>query len=650
MKTRQLRLGICLASALLGCLWVAFEKLLFPSLSAQNGLLICLGFGIVAWITTSPSFFRRFVGDATPESLGAIRIITCAIQLMMTLWLEDLPSSALLPEEIRHSMGIMKYFYTLPGFEAFVRNQAYLQIFEWLTALILFLGLIGWRTRIVIPLGAFCYLILGGILRQYTWFYHTGLIPVYVMAILSLTPCADGLSVDRLRKVYQGKTVPVADQAFPIYGWSRYACWVVIAISYVQAGLSKIYKSGWYWWDPENMKSILFSSNLDPVQTNWGVSLHLVHAPNVVFAILGFAGMYGEIVYGLVLFSKIARKVLPIFMAGLHIGILFLQDILFFDLIILQLIFYDFTETRKTIQRWIRPREGSIEVLYDGSCSVCCRTIRLLECFDLFERLQFIDFRQLDISDYNSDRNLGLTEDYLQAKLCVIRRGRPYLGFDGFRLIARVLPIFWLLLPCLFLPGLSSISQSVYKQVTTKDFKPLQAESQSEITPRSTKELTPIGSLWDALRNFYYPLIISGLTVTMIFIWFKHTEFYPLTSLQMFSGYNNSGSVGYTKLIAHYESGETARIFPDTIIHPPMNTRYRLTMKGCLRDEPKGLYKCDKLLETLASVHNQKVLPGERIVKFEVQHWSWDYRSNPSDPNYGERVGGHTYEITKQPR
>ena len=188
-----------------------------------NYLIILFGLSILFMLMNRRVFFTRFVGETTPGSLGAIRMLTCLILLTSALW-EDLASTALLPVDMRQPMGMLKFFYLLPSFRGFVSSEAALWIFEWLTALILLLGAIGWRTRIVIPLGVFCYFLLGGIIRQYAWFYHTGLIPLYVLAVLSFTPCGDGWSVDRLIKISRGKFVPDADRTLPIYGWSRYAC------------------------------------------------------------------------------------------------------------------------------------------------------------------------------------------------------------------------------------------------------------------------------------------------------------------------------------------------------------------------------------------------------------------------------------------
>ncbi|HEY9648560.1 MAG TPA: YCF48-related protein [Chroococcidiopsis sp.] len=520
LQTRYVRLLICLSGVVFALGWVAFERLVAPQLSAETGLVMGLSFAALVWILTSPYFFRRFVGETTAESLGAIRMIVCGTLIIMTLWMEDLPSSALLPVAIRHSMGLIDYLYMIPGFEAFTRNQTGLQLFEWLTALLLLLGMIGLKTRWVLPLGGLCYLILGGILRQYTWFYHTGLIPVYLLAILSFTPCNDGLSVDRWLKRRRGQPVPAADQPAAIYGWSRYACWVILGVAYVQAGLSKIYYSGFYWWDPINLKAKLLATTLEPIQTNWDISLHLVNAPNIFFAVFGLVGLYGELAYGLVLFFRWARLVMPVLMAAVHLGIMFLQNIVFLDLILVQLIFFDYTETR----RWL-------------------------------------------------DKQGWLKRGWVKQGWSLSERDRP-------------------------------------------------------LRPQ---------------RLFFYPVLISVLLVSMSFIWVKHQEYYPFTSLQMFSRYDNSGVISYDKLIAHYASGETRQVFPDQFIYPPMNTRYRLTLRECHQNDAERVARCDQLLEALGDVHNKTAPPADRITAFELQQWVWDFQHDPSNPNYGKLEKTHLY-------
>ena len=131
-----------------------------------------VGFWLVVFVISGPAFVRRMVGAATPGSLGAIRALNCLVLLLTTL-IEDLPSIALLPAEMRQSLGMTKYLYILPiGFERLIASEAGLRAFQWLTELILFLGLIGWRTRLVIPLGALCTFVFFGILIDYSFFWH----------------------------------------------------------------------------------------------------------------------------------------------------------------------------------------------------------------------------------------------------------------------------------------------------------------------------------------------------------------------------------------------------------------------------------------------------------------------------------------------
>jgi len=145
-----------------------------------------LGFYLIVLVISSPAISRRIVSEATPGTLGAIRMWTCSILLLTTLW-EDLGSIAWLPAELRLPRGMLGYLYTLPiGFESLVTSEMSLRAFQLLTELLLILGLVGWRTRVVIPLGALCHFLLLGILIDYSFFWHQNLVPLYVMIVTSM--------------------------------------------------------------------------------------------------------------------------------------------------------------------------------------------------------------------------------------------------------------------------------------------------------------------------------------------------------------------------------------------------------------------------------------------------------------------------------
>jgi hypothetical protein len=320
--------------------------------NARWAPLALLGYQVFALASRSPRFVERCVGTATPGALGALRAFVASLLLANALW-EHLPSSARIPRELIHGEGVLALLYALPiGFDHLVASEAALAALQAATVLALACAALGLRTRLTAPLAAATYLVFAGILRQYAWFYHTGLVPLYLLIALSFTPCGDGFSLDRRLALRAGRPVAPAAVAAATYGWSRYLVWTALALPYVEAGLSKLRRGGLAWMDGANLKSILLIDTLNPMQFDFGVTLRLVHAPDALFTAIGVATVATELAYGFVLFSPRARRVLPVVMAGMHLGIWLLQNVLFFDLILLQAVFLDWSPAL----RWLRER------------------------------------------------------------------------------------------------------------------------------------------------------------------------------------------------------------------------------------------------------------------------------------------------------
>ena len=684
MRGGRTRLLLALMIISLG-LWIVFAKLVVPPVieSAYRGeswsvfnrmirgqathpvsdylqdwdavinpvLLRGLGIWLVLLVISSPAFYRRMVGAATPGSLGAIRALTCLVLLIATL-IEDLPSVALLPAEMRRSLGMTNYLYSLPiGFERLVASEAGLRAFQWVTELILFLGLIGWRTRIVIPLGALCAFVFFGMLIDYSFFWHQNLMPLYFMIVLSFTPCGDGWSIDGLRKISQGRTVPDAGRASLLYGWSRYVCWVTIAWAYVANGLSKLQDGGLYWWNATNMRTNLYVDTLNPREFDWAFSLSLVHVPDIFFALLGLFAITTETLFGMVLFSRVARRIFPVAAMMMHIGIFLLQRILFLDLFLLQLVFFDFTALRKVIAARLASKRGRLQVLYDGLCPLCRRTVRLLTPLDLFARLEFLDFRLLDLDDYKRRSGLNLASRDLEQEMYVVYRGTAYRGFDGYRRIAGAVPAFWPLAPWLFLPGISFLGASIYRRVARNRQKVLWCDSHCSVPPFGKDASSHVGATRRPDRGFAYALAVSAIMIVSVVCWFYRVEFYPLTSWHLYSGADTSGKIAYKKVLARFESGETAPTrLEDGVGALALDNRYSLALEMCIEQKkPRDAEICTKFLTAQATAYNKKAWPGQKITAYELQVWTWDFRANPGDANYGNLTKRVIFEIGSCP-
>jgi predicted DCC family thiol-disulfide oxidoreductase YuxK len=682
MGMRPNRFLLILMCVLLG-LWIAFAKLVAPpviesayrgeSLPVLNSLMVgrathsvdeylrdweqrawritvtSTEFGLLGlvlfMVTTSSTFFGRFVGGATPGTLGAIRAWTCGILLLFTL-LEDLPSIARLPVETRQPGGVMAWVYALPfGFDRLVASGAGLHVFQLLTEGLLFLGMIGYGTRLVIPLGAVCFFLLGGILRDYSFNWHQGWMPLYLITILSFTPCGDGWSVDRLWRVIRGQPVRDRERALPVYGWSRYTCWVAIAVTYWETGLCKLREGGLFWWDPEGLRATFYEDNLMPREFNWSWSLNLTQAHDPLLGSMGVFVIVFESLWITVLFSSTVRKIWPVLTAMFHTGVFIFQKILFFDLILMQLVFFDLTGVRRAIARRLETSYGRIQVLYDGHCPLCNRTVPVLGFFDLFTRLEFLDFRRLDLAEYNRSHKLALTIQDLDREMYVISRGQAYIGYYGYRVLALALPAFWLLSPLLFLPGVSWVGERVYGYIARNRLALVHCDSHCPSMPLGNGAPQAIFQANDGPQGYRYALLISGFCVVAVISFLYKVEFYPLTSWHLYSKLNSSGAITYHKVFGHQPSGAIVPVhLEDAIGAIGWDGRYRQKLKQCIdgvRDErnravSKDVDICKKFLTANGVVYNEKSPPNHKITHLEIQEWVWDFRSNPSDPEHGK--------------
>jgi predicted DCC family thiol-disulfide oxidoreductase YuxK len=264
----------------------------------------------------------------------------------------------------------------------------------------------------------------------------------------------------------------------PVYGWSRFACWVVIALAYEQAGLSKLRAGGLHWWNAQSVRAFIDRDVLVPARINWALSLHLTAAPDTLFSLLGAAGLAIELAFVLVLVSHTARRLLPAAVILMHVGIFLLQNVLSVDLFVLPLVFYDVTSIPASIGRALARARGRVQVLYDGWCPLCRGTVRTLALLDFFGRLEFLDFRRLDVAECGRRHALRLTIPELDEEMWVVARGQAYRGFAGYRLLAMVLPPAWPLAPWLFLPGISALATRLYRCVATNRFRPLLCDGQ----------------------------------------------------------------------------------------------------------------------------------------------------------------------------
>ena len=336
----------CVASAIALTVagWLK-SGVLLPVISAAGSLLLIAA---LAKLFQAIDFSSPRLLNATTRQLAWIRIVICLTALIYTV-IEDLPSLASLPVGMRNPVKFSYLLNNLPGFNTLFSSPHLLGAVQWTTAALLLLGLLGFQTRISISFGALGFFFIQAFLRHYTYLYHSGLVPIYLLLLLPWTPCEAAWSLDRT--LNRSKPQPNSQ----LIGFSIFAIYAVMATIYFISGLSKLRDSGLDWFNGGNIEQKLVRDALEPIFLNykWKATLWLIqhHAPDFVFTIIGGFGLVTELGYIGVLFSRKAQIILPIMAFCVHLGILVFQHLLFLDFLLLQLIFLDIDRVAGFLRR-----------------------------------------------------------------------------------------------------------------------------------------------------------------------------------------------------------------------------------------------------------------------------------------------------------
>jgi len=109
-----------------------------------------------------------------------------------------------------------------------------------------------------------------------------------------------------------------------------------------------------------------------------------------------------------------------------------------------------------------------LEVLYDGQCPLCIRSMTILQYGDWFERIRYSNV--LDRWDaLRQERQIDIPlSEFLREMFLVMPDGSLRKGFFAFQELVRVVPLFWFVVPFFYLPFASTIGPKVYKLVASR--------------------------------------------------------------------------------------------------------------------------------------------------------------------------------------
>jgi predicted DCC family thiol-disulfide oxidoreductase YuxK len=148
--------------------------------------------------------------------------------------------------------------------------------------------------------------------------------------------------------------------------------------------------------------------------------------------------------------------------ATLHLGIALLMGLyLFSSIMIVAHSAFLPRQAYAALGGWWRRRTPALEMIYDGQCAFCRRSMAWLVAFDGLGQISTRDYRT------NPSRVVA-SEDVDQALHVVIDRSRALPGFDAYRYVVARVPGLWWLVPLFYIPLISrAVGRPVYNWIAS---------------------------------------------------------------------------------------------------------------------------------------------------------------------------------------
>jgi predicted DCC family thiol-disulfide oxidoreductase YuxK len=315
--------------------------------------------------------------------------------------------------------------------------------------------MVGWRTSWVKWI-----LLIGQISYDYrnpSLTYGVDKILACLLLILCLAPIGRALSLDRVRAVRLAKLKNL-ESTLPLYSspWVG-ACTrlmqIQMAVLFFFSAISKL--RGEDWWSGDAVW-IMFITNEHYNPFALDVLAHQYWLVNVAT----YGTILIELAYTFLIWQRRTRVLLLVDAIVLHIMFAFLMGLFYFSFVMMMghMSFLRPEWLTRLGVAWKR-KFGDMEMIYDGKCGFCVRSMAWFLAFDGLGQISVRDFRANPsplVSDAQMEKALHL----------VLTDGRALPGFEAYRHVVLRVPGMWWQIPFFYTPVLSRlIGHPIYNWV-----------------------------------------------------------------------------------------------------------------------------------------------------------------------------------------
>ncbi|MGB0910101.1 MAG: thiol-disulfide oxidoreductase DCC family protein, partial [Nitrospirales bacterium] len=160
-----------------------------------------------------------------------------------------------------------------------------------------------------------------------------------------------------------------------------------------------------------------------------------------------------------------------------HTGVFLIMGAPFFHWMSVYCVFFNWAGIFGWFKERLFPSKEKMEVLYDGQCPLCIRSMTTLQYFDWFERITYSDVTVRWESLRPQYKAAFSLSDALREMYLLMPDGTFKKGFFAFKAMVPQLPFMWPIALLFYLPFASELGPKVYHMIASRRFRFTRCES-----------------------------------------------------------------------------------------------------------------------------------------------------------------------------
>jgi predicted DCC family thiol-disulfide oxidoreductase YuxK len=305
---------------------------------------------------------------------------------------------------------------------------------------------VGWRTdwvKWIVLVGHISF-----VQRNTFLIYGVDKILAALLLILCFAPVGRAISLDRVRAVRRIKRTRLDAVLPPYIGRWAGACTrlmqIQMAVLFFYSGVTKL--QGDEWWNGDAIWSV-FSSN----EYYNGLLLDLFARHYWLVNVATYSTVLIELAFPFLIWQRSTRPYLLAAAIMLHVQFAVFMGLFYFSFVMIMghLSFVREEWLHHLGEAWKRSM-GDMEMIYDGKCGFCVRSMAWFLAFD--------GLRQIRVRDFRSNPSSVVSDAQMEKALyLVLPDGRALPGFEAYRYVVLRVPGLWWQIPLFYVPVFSRL-------------------------------------------------------------------------------------------------------------------------------------------------------------------------------------------------